>query len=165
MQDIKTGTIEIKGLAELEKELLAFPDRIAKNVLVGGVRAGANVFRDEARQKAQSIINKDHRFFKKKIHGQETIIFPGFTARKIAAWRARKTPYAVTFNTGITGYKDQLSKLFPFWWRWIEFGKSGQSAQPFLRPAFEGKKTAAVEAMRDYLHKRIDKEAKKQVSR
>ena len=164
MNDIKSGNIEIKGLAELEKELLAFPDRLAKSILIGGVRAGANVIRDEARQKAKSIINKDNRFFKKKFHGQDIIVFPGFTARYIAAWRARKTPYAVTFNTGITGYKDRFSKMFPFWWRWLEFGKSGRAATPFLRPAFEAKKTAAVEAMRDYLHTRIDKEAKNQVN-
>jgi HK97 gp10 family phage protein len=160
MNDIKTGTISVSGLADLEKTLLELPDKLAKNVLVGGVRAGANVFRTEARQRAV-VAEKE---IIRKFHGQKLTIQPGFMQKKIASWRSRRTQYAVTFNMGIIGWKDRFNKFFPFYWRFIEFGTSKISAKPFLRPAFEAKKAAAIEAMRDYLDKRIDKEAPKQVN-
>jgi HK97 gp10 family phage protein len=40
----------VKGLAELNKFLTEFPAKLEQNALRGGLRAGANVFRDEARR-------------------------------------------------------------------------------------------------------------------
>jgi HK97 gp10 family phage protein len=160
MNDIKQGNISIIGLSELEKVLTEFPDRLAKNILIGGVRAGANVFRSEARQRA-TVAEKE---IIRKFHGQKITVQPGFMQKKIASWRAQRTEYAVTFNIGIAGWKDRFTKFFPFYWRFLEFGTSKMAAKPFLRPAFEGKKTQAVEAMRDYMDARIDKEAPRQVS-
>ena len=156
-----TGTIKIEGLAELEKALMDFPDKIAKNILIGGVRTGANIIRTDAR--GRSIASE--KAIIRKFHGQKITVPPGFMTKKIASWKVRKSQYAVTFNVGIAGYKDRFTKFFPFYWRFLEFGTSKMAKRPFLRPAFESKKTAAVEAMRDYMDKRIDKEAAKQVSR
>jgi HK97 gp10 family phage protein len=176
MNDIDTGTVQIKGLAELEKVLLAFPDKIAKNILIGGVRAGAKSIRNEARQRAttqvsgkmtlilSALINRGDIGTIREFNGQKITVPPGFMKSKIASWKTRKSPYAVTFNTGIAGWKDRASKFFAFYWRFLEFGTSKMAAKSFLRPAFESKKMEAVEQMREYLHERIDKEAPKQVN-
>lgn len=165
MNDIKQGEIKISGLSDLEKNMVELPDRIAKNVLDGGLRAAANVIRDDARRRAQSIINTEHRFFKKTFHGQDVLLFPGFTVRKIAAWKKRRTPWASTFNIGVAGYKQRFSKYFAFWWRFFEFGTSKMAAKPFLRPAFEAHKTDAVNKMKLYMGGRIEKEAQRKSSK
>jgi HK97 gp10 family phage protein len=187
MNDIKSGSIAISGLSDLEKVLNDFPDKLAKNILIGGVRAGANIIRTEARYLSpvadKAII--------KKFDGENITIQPGFLKKNIASWKTRHTPYAVTFSIGVAGWKDRADKFFAFYWRFLEFGTKtigrGRSnktvlekylnavqaaehgtshigATPFLRAAFEGRKTQAVEAMRDYMDKRIDKEAPKQVN-
>lgn len=157
MEDLKQGTIEINGLSDLAKNLESFSDRIAKNILTGGVRAGANVIRNDARVRA-AVAEK---VIIKKFKGQNVSVQPGFMKKKIASWKSRNKQYAVTVNVGVAGYKDRFAKLFPFWWRFLEFGTSKMSAKPFLRPAFDSKKKEAVERMRDYLSSRIDKEASK----
>jgi HK97 gp10 family phage protein len=43
----------------------------------------------------------------------------------------------------------------------VEFGTSKMSPKPFMRPAFEAKKNEAVDAIRDYLAKRIPEEVAK----
>lgn len=157
MNDIKTETISINGLSDLEKNMMDLPDRIARNVLVGATRAGANVIRDEARLRSRVAETT----LIKKFKGQKVEVKPGFMKKKIAAWRTKRTKYPVTFNVGVAGYKDRFSRLFAFWWRFLEFGTSKMAASPFVRPAFEAKKQAAVERFRDYGAKRIEKEAKK----
>jgi HK97 gp10 family phage protein len=157
MNDIKSETVSISGLSDLEKALTQFADRLQKNVLVGGVRAGANVFRKEARANAavaeKAII--------KAFSGKKITVQPGFMKKNVMSWKLRKSPYAVTFSVGIVGWKNRFSKLFPFWWRFIEFGTSKMAAKPFLRPAFESKKMEAIETMKKYLAARIDKEVLK----
>lgn len=46
-------------------------------------------------------------------------------------------------------------KVDAFWWRWVEKGRDGQRAQPFLRPALYRHGTECVGIFRDLLGKRI----------
>lgn len=46
------SSVEIKGLAELHKTLQELPAKIERNVLRGGLRAGANVMKEEAKRLA-----------------------------------------------------------------------------------------------------------------
>lgn len=157
MEDIKSGTVHISGLSDLDKQLRQFTERLQKNVLTGGVRAGANVFRKEARSQAAVAEKSIIRAF----HGQKITVQPGFMKKKIASWKIRRSPYAVTFSIGMSGWKDRYSKFFPFYWRFVEFGTSKMAARPFLRPAYEAKKMEAIEAMKKYMATRIDKEVLK----
>lgn len=149
MPDIRTGTINITGLADLEKRLAEFPDKLAKNVLRGAVRAGAVVIQKEARQRAP----KD----------------TGEMARDILVKSPRQTDrglitYHVYVRTGkksrLAGKKRNINRD-SFYWRFVEFGTVKMAAQPFMRPAFDIKKESAANAIRDYLSARIDKEAAK----
>ena len=48
-------TFEIKGLKELERELLQLPDKIARRSLARAAAAGARIVRDKARENARAI--------------------------------------------------------------------------------------------------------------
>lgn len=149
MPDIKTGTIEISGLAALEKRLEEFPDRLAKNILAGALRAGAVVIQKEARQLAP-MSPMAHKLGK----GSKAVeIQPGSLKKGIKVRRAPRklADFALTYWVYVS------KKLW--YWKFPEFGTSKMSSKPFMRPAFDTKKENAVEAVRDYLNKRIDKEA------
>ena len=150
MGDIKTGTISVTGLAELEKRMLAFPDKIARNIIARALSKGAAIIRDEARQ----IAPRD----------------TGEMARDIMIKKARteRGSSLLTFQVFVrTGKKSRLAgkkrnvSRDSFYWRFVEFGTAKMAAKPFMRPAFERMKVQAVEAIRDSLADNIEKEAAK----
>jgi len=138
-------TVRIEGLAELARALQELPRAVSRNVLRGAVNAGATVIRKEVIQRAPEFhgdVSKGHP--------------PPGTLRKSVRQsflrnesNERKTVYVVSVRRKA------------FYWRFLEFGTAHQPANPFFRPAFEAKKMSAVEAIRDYLAKRIPLEAEK----
>ena len=48
----------------------------------------------------------------------------------------------------------------PYYWRFAEFGTKKQQATPFLAPALESHKEAAIDAMRERLQRELDKAGK-----
>jgi HK97 gp10 family phage protein len=152
MPDIKSGTIQITGLSELEKNLEQFPDRLAKNILSGAIRAGAVVIQNEARSRAPQAAEKHFRYYKGKLTG---VVIPGNLKKNIkvrlAPRSSRERPIEYWVYVGKKA----------FYWRFMEFGTSKMSAKPFMRPAFETMKEKAIERMKEYLGARIDKEAAK----
>jgi len=56
------------------------------------------------------------------------------------------------------GKKGNLSQD-AWYWRFVEFGTVKMSAKPFLRPAFEGKKMEAVDAIKQRLAERVERAA------
>lgn len=162
MNDIKTGNITITGLADLEKRLLEFPDRLAKNVLAGAFRAGAVVIQREARQIAPRS-EAAHILYSKRTkamknsgqHYAATKILPGTLKKSIkvrlAPRKSREVP--------ITYWVYVSARIW--YWRFVEFGTSKMAAKPFLRAAFDTQKEKALERIREYLAARIEKEAAK----
>lgn len=153
MNDIKMGTIQITGLADLEKRLQEFPDKLAKNILAGAIRAGAVVIQNEARQLAPASAEA-HYLGKGK---SRVLIQPGELKKKgikvrLAPKKSRTLPIT---------YWVYVSKR-NWYWKFVEFSTSKMAAKPFMRPAFESKKVEATERIREYLAARIDKEAAKQ---
>lgn len=156
MNDIKAGTISITGLAELEKRLLDFPDKIARNILAGAIRAGAVVIQREARDRAPQ--SSEAHYLGKKGQKSYALIQPGSLKKgvkvRLAPRKSRERP--------IEYWVYVSSKIW--YWKFVEFGTSKMAGKPFMRPAFEGMKELAVDRIRDYLDARIDKEAAKQVT-
>jgi len=152
--DIKTGNIQITGLADLEKRLLAFSDKLARNVMGGAIRAGAVVIQKEARAKCP--VGADAHWLGKKGQKGRVLIQPGELKRKgIRVRSAPRKKRSVPIE-----YWVYVSKRY-WYWKFQEFGTAKMAAQPFLRPAFDETKEKATEAVRDYLAKRIEKEAAK----
>lgn len=151
MPDIKTGTISITGLSELEKRLMDFPDKIAKNILSGAIRAGAVVIQKEAR--ALAPVSHEAHYLGK---GSKRVEIPPGTLKK--SIKVRSAPRRSKDNP--IEYWVYVAKK-TWYWRFVEFGTSKMASKSFMRPGFDTKKADAVEAIRDYLSKRIDKEAAK----
>lgn len=151
------GSTEVKGLKELNEALQQLPQNIAKNVLRGATSAGAAVIRKEARQRAPVF------------DGQMSDNHPppGTLRKSVYQSQRRMLSSAVkqVFHVGVrTGksLKDKAGRtLDAYYWRFVEFGTSKMAARPFLRPAFEAKKQAAVDAIKDYLAERIPREVDK----
>jgi len=151
MNDIHTGTISITGLADLEKRLQELPDKLARNVLRGAVRAGAVVIQKEARSMAP-VSAEAHYLGKgsKRVEIQPGSLKRGIKVR-MAPRKSRTSPIE---------YWVYISKKL-WYWKFLEFGTSKMAGSPFMRPAFESMRESAVERLREYLAARIDKEAAK----
>lgn len=149
----------VKGLSELSAALKELPNRIARNALRQSVARGAALIRDEA--KARAPIATDS--------GAPGNPVPGTLRRSILIkhdnQRSSLTTqtYVVTVRHG-KQYRNQGKKgnrsQDAYYWRWVEFGTVKMSARPFLRPAFETQKAAAVQEIARVLAERIAQEAK-----
>ena len=119
--------VEIQGLAELDHALqqLAWP--AARRALRKGMRAGANVVRNEARTKAPKRTGN----LKRKIRTRER-----------------------SEEGGNMRFSVEIPRS-AFYGRFIEYGTSQMAAKPFLRPAAENKTEEAVEMMRSALAEAI----------
>ena len=151
-------SVKIEGLDELARALKELPQRVARNGLRAAVYAGARVIRDEAKLKAPVAI---------AALGPDQPP-PGTLKRSIIMKQIpelsgpQKQTFFVTVRHGKKyrkqGKKENLSQD-AWYWRFVEFGTVKMSAKPFLRPAFEGKKLEAVDAIKDRLSERIEQAA------
>lgn len=148
--------VEVKfhGLKDIERALQELPRRVDRRILNEGLLDGARLVRDEARAKAP-VLREEHSRRR-----------PGVLRRAIQAIRVRPQGYAATVLVRVRPLSKGAIARFkkkaiargmknvngadnpndPFYWRFVEFGTSKMSARPFLRPAFEAKKVAAVRA-------------------
>lgn len=152
MSNIGSGNITITGLAELEKRLKELPDKLAKNVLRGAVRAGAVVIQKEAKNLCPAGA-EEHYLGK---GSKRVLIKPGELKRKGIKVRSaprKESKFSIE-------YWVYVSKKF-WHWKFLEFGTVKMARRSFLRPAFDSQKQKATEAIRDYMAARIDKEVAK----
>lgn len=150
-----TSEVRIEGLEELARALKELPKRLARNGLRASVYAGAKVIRDEARLKAPVAT-------KALGPNQQP---PGTLKRAIIMKQipeksdAQKQVFHVAVRRGKQyrkqGKKGTLSQD-AYYAHFVEFGTVKMSARPFMRPAFEGRKNDAVEAIRTRLAERVE---------
>lgn len=158
-----TVTTKVDGLAALHQALAELPVRVAKNSLRRAVNAGAGLIRDEARMKAPTWTGPVS-----KGHPPAGTLQRSIIVKQIAE---RSTDYRQVYyvtvrhgkkyqNQGKSGKLSQDA----FYWSFVEFGhytRDGKSkvfvpAHPFMRPAFDAKKQAAVDAVKAKLAEGID---------
>jgi len=138
--------IEMVGGAELANRLKQLPEKVATNVMVGALYAGARVIRDAAR-KLVPILD-----IEKKGGPHE----PGNLLANIFASRSRSR------DRSTVSAKVGISKA-AFYGHFVEFGTKHARAFPFMRPAADGSREAAVSQITAYASGRIEKEAAKTV--
>lgn len=129
-----SATFDTKKLIET---LQKFPKNIQKNVMVGAVRAGANVIRDEARRKVP--------------------IKTGTLKKSIVSIQRKAQGGQITFS--VTPSKGKPND--GWYAHFVEFGTSHSSAKPFLRPAFDQSNNESLEASKRYIANRIPEELAK----
>lgn len=129
-----SATFDTKKLIET---LQKFPKNIQKNVMVGAVRAGANIIRDEARRKVP--------------------IKTGTLKKSIVSIQRKAQNGLITFS--VTPSKGKTND--GWYAHFVEFGTSHSSAKPFLRPAFDQSNNESLEASKRYIAERIPQELAK----
>lgn len=131
--------IKVDGLSELKRKLDKLPEELRRYALNEAAKAGAQPIRDEAARLAPRASSPSHPEL-------------GHLADHIAVFEPTKTAKGVSVRQGpAAGY---------YWGRYLEFGTSKMPAQPFMRPAFDANKEAAVEAEKEALAKSILKVAR-----
>lgn len=120
--------IQITGLKELDRALqeLAWP--ASRRALRKGMRQGANIVRDEVRNKAP--------------------VRTGNLKRSIRTRERREENGWMRFAVEV--------RRRAFYGRFLEYGTSKMTAKPFIRPAASEKADVAVEHMRDALAEAIE---------
>lgn len=144
-------SIRIEGLQQLKTAMQNLSEDVRKKVAFQAVLAGAGVIRKAAKVNApvaaEAYEDEDG-----------NLIQPGNIGKNIVTRRQKTTTpgqaaYVVTVKGKGKSVKGQPYRIGVL----QEFGTVKQPPRPFMRPAFTGKKEAAVSAIVDRLRKRIAK--------
>lgn len=157
-------TVELKGLAELERALLALPKEVkASKIIYRALHDGARVIMPAIKQRVPILKNPS----------QEQRREPGAIRASITQHASKTEKFAVLIRVRSRGYifgagfdsrrnakNPQRAGNANYWWL-VEFGTSHAPAQPFLRPGFEEKKMAAATAVQLSLLRGVAYEAQR----
>lgn len=147
---------KIHGLDAIKRKLEKLPKRLGNNAARRALRKGANVFRDAARVNAKQIDDPETR----------EQIFKNISVASGGSKREKRVG-GVMVRVGVRGGARPTSgdNGAPggntTHWRFIEFGRSGARAQPFMRPAMNSAAGKAAEVAIAALNKEFDKELAK----
>jgi HK97 gp10 family phage protein len=144
---------EVTGFDEFESLLRSLPDLLQRRVYRQALSAAATPIVRLAKQKAPT--EKIRRNIVKKLNKKGSAL--GDLTISIIARKA----YNPVTNVGSRRVKPYGEKDV-FYSVWYEFGKKGQPARPFMRPAFDEGKSAAIEAFRAMMKQRLEIEVAKQ---
>lgn len=129
---------EIKGLKELEAQLLALGPKIAKNSMRRAIGRGAAVFRKAMKESAP----------RRQSAEPKLRTFPPLAKNITSSTRFDRKLNEVT---GKAGPSKKVSPVA----RWYEFGTSKQQPRPWLRPIARAKAPEALQVIADYLRSDI----------
>ena len=151
-------SVDVQGLAEIERKLKLLPERIGNSAMRRALRKGANVIRDAARANAKRIDDPETR---EAIYKNIAVAGGGRRRERQAGGvmmrvgvRGGARPLKKGTDTGLPGGNTTH-------WRLVEFGTSKARAQPFMRPAAASSAGAAYQAFAAAAPAEIDKELRK----
>lgn len=122
----------LQGLQELEKKLSKLGELEARRALNRGITKGGAEIRKAARANAKRLDNK--------LTTEQ--IFKNVTSKK---WRVKKGRKYLGVSVGVNKNGKGGDT---YYWRFLEFGTSKMAAKPFLGPALEQARDAAIEAVK-----------------
>lgn len=139
------------GFDKLAKDLKKLGPRLAKNGLRGATSAGAAIIRNDARARAPvdtGELKKDIQMKRERdTQGGELI-------------RANYSVYTRSGKKSRLSGKARNVDKDSFYWKFQEFGTAKMAAQPYMRPAFEANKDAAIDRIGEKLDEHIQKHAR-----
>lgn len=134
---------KIEGLDGVLRKMRELSPKLQKKGLVAAVRKGANIVRDDARNRAKQFDDPSTpRPIWKEI------------VSKVNGRRGRQEG-GVVMQVGIRGGARKSGDNV-FYWRFLEFGTEKMAARPFMRPALESKAEAATDAIVTELNRQLD---------
>lgn len=150
---------KIKGGPELQKALNALPVRLEKNFLRAGLRAGATIVRDAARENINDdtgALSKSVRISTRSKAGQ---VSASVRAGSKEAYYAHMVEYGTSphiLNKGASRRSKVLSIAGNLVSGKVEH--PGAKPAPFLRPAIDQNQAAVIEAVGSRIRDRLKKE-------
>ena len=130
--------VEVKvDKGEVLRKLHKLPGKIQERVLIGAVRASAKPIIEEAR----------------RLVPRRT----GNLAKSIGVNKLRTKGTVVAFAVS----PRKGGKYDGYYGHFVEFGTRKMAPRPFLRPAFDRKGKESINAAKEYMAKRIEKELAK----
>ena len=153
--------VDILGAKALAKALAELPLKIERNIMRSALRAGASVIAAEARKN----VPVDTAELKSSIRTSSNSKRGMVEANAVVGNRKSKKGWYATFvefGTAphiIKAGKNSKSLSFRtkdgVWHRALEVNHTGAKAKPFMRPAFDSKGDAAVQAVADRIRERL----------
>lgn len=124
---------KITGIPDIKAALLSIPDKLRQRALRNALAVGARIVRDDARKNAPvlSAANAIRAPFRT----------PGLVKKSISvrtskiARKAGDVGVFVNVKPAKKGQRGAKSRVDPFYWRWLEFGKVGYAGREFLQGA------------------------------
>lgn len=146
---------EIKGLDGVLTKLRTLSPKLQKKGLVAAVRKGANIVRDDARNRAKAFDDPSTpkpiwREIVTRVNGRRGRQEGGVVMQVGVRGGARSDRSTRSSNAS----NDSGSNVF--YWRFLEFGTSKMAAQPFMRPALESNTEKATDAIVTELKRQLD---------
>jgi len=155
--------MQLEGLKELQAAMRELPAQMQRGATRKALMSGAKVTRVQA--KATSAWADDSGFLreaivsyavKKNEHEYTDQVRIGVKRRRT------KKPSRKLSGAGARRQRRQTKKIVtPYYWRYLEFGTSRMAARPFMRPAFESTKAAAVRRIGERLREGVEEAAQK----
>jgi HK97 gp10 family phage protein len=149
--------VKFEGLSQIRRNLLELPKRAAqKAILDKGLLVAGRMVADEARLFAPELRTTDDprwsRGALKRAIRAARIRPTQYTAEVVVSVKKLSADSRFRFKSKQISRKHQGKKFRradprdAYYWFFVEFGSAKMRARPFLRPAFEARKTQAVEA-------------------
>lgn len=150
---VNRTTVRVEGLSEMNEKLKKLSDDVKGRIARAAVTAGAVIIRDRAIALAP-VSDVPHGF-----RGQKGVkISPGNLKRNIIAKRLAPGETQDSAAAIVALRQSGHPPTDAFYGRFVEFGTVKMPAQPFMRPAFEQTKEAALNAIRDRIATRLNQQ-------
>ena len=130
------ATVNTKGIEEIQKALKELPNNIQKNVVYGAVRASSSVIAKEAKSNVPvktGALKESIRVVRRRSTKDNEVYYSVVPHRKKGGWYGH----------------------------FVEFGTSHSAPNRFMTKAYEVAGPQALDTMKAYMSKRIDKEVEK----
>lgn len=154
-------TVNVKGLRELERVLKKLPERMGRLVLLKSLRAGAKPIIDAAKAKAPVETGR----LRDSIIARAQRIESPLTASVAVGPAGRRVFYGHLVEFGTDPHKIKAKPFRVLRLRDGRFVKSvqhqGQTARPFLRPAFDERGSEAMRKIKTELGRNVEKAARR----
>lgn len=128
--------MNVKNIDEITKALKELPHAIQKNVVYGAVRASSSVIAKEAKSNVPvktGALKESIRVVRRRSNKDNEVYYSVVPHRKKGGWYGH----------------------------FVEFGTSHSAPNRFMTKAFEVAGPKALDTMKEYMSKRIDKEVEK----
>lgn len=152
-------SVKITGGKELEDALERLPMDAARRIVKLGLVKGARLWLDEMKR---TVLQGWHIFNFTKVTKREA--GPGGGAGRYAGRSrefgviSRALSLRVKLNPDELGGTAQVGPgKKAYWAQWMEFGRKGARSFPFIRPSFDARKQAALNAYVDTVREELKK--------